>query len=189
MKSWMALGWCTYNGDHMSMYNVNGGIPKTLVRIIVRWVMETLLTGPEEEKGFCKDNAALAVALQGVLDTPISPELLPPGAEGQITQITEDKVGPYILHDFFLYHTIRYGTNPAKLLAFAGIAFGEDYDSATIKKWLTLFYRRFFSQQFKRSASPDGPKIGSVSLSPRGDWRMPSDADVSDWLSELTDIL
>lgn len=185
----LALGWCTYNGDHMSMYNVNGGIPKTLVRIIVRWVMETLLTGPEEEKGFCKDNAALAVALQGVLDTPISPELLPPGAEGQITQITEDKVGPYILHDFFLYHTIRYGTNPAKLLAFAGIAFGEDYDSATIKKWLTLFYRRFFSQQFKRSASPDGPKIGSVSLSPRGDWRMPSDADVSDWLSELTDIL
>lgn len=180
-----ALGWSTYNGDQMAMYNVNVGIPKTFVRVIVRWVIDHILTGTDADPTFSKDNQKLAVALQDILDTPISPELLPPDEEGRIAQMTEDKVGPYILHDFFLYHTVRYGVAPAKLYAMAKLTFREDYEPSLIKHWLGVFYRRFFSQQFKRSATPDGPKIGSVSLSPRGDFRMPSDADVSVWLSAL----
>lgn len=182
-----ALGWSTYNGDHMAMYNVNGGVPKTFVRVLVKWVIDNKLTGPNEDKTFSQDNEALAKALQDVLDTPFSPELLPPDSDDKIVQKTEDKVGPYILHDFFLYHTVRHGTSPDKLYAIAKIAFKDEYDDALLKHWLTVFYRRFFSQQFKRSSAPDGPKIGSVSLSPRGDWRMPSDADVTAWLASLNE--
>ena len=180
-----ALGWSTYNGDHMAMYNVNIGIPKTFVRVIVKWVIDHILSGSTEDTAFSKDNRLLAAALQDVLDTPISPELLPPDAKGQIVQMTEDKVGPYVLHDFFLYHTVRFGVAPAKLSALAKRTFRDEYEDAFIERWLTVFYKRFFSQQFKRSATPDGPKIGSVSLSPRGDFRMPSDGDVSIWLSSL----
>jgi NAD+ synthase (glutamine-hydrolysing) len=143
------------------------------------------LQGELEEKSFSKDNSKLRGILQGILDTPISPELLPPGEDGNIVQKTEDAVGPYILHDFFLFYTIRFGMNPKKLLFIASQAFDCEYSEAEIKKWLTLFYKRFFSQQFKRSCVPDGPKVGSVSLSPRGDWRMPSDAEVYDWLKAL----
>ena len=181
----LALGWCTYNGDHMAMYGVNAGIPKTLVKFVVKWVMENKLSGINEDKFFSSDNALLKSTLQDILDTPISPELLPPEADGSIAQKTEDSVGPYILHDFFIYGTMRCGMTPSKLLFIAKHAFKDDYDEEFIKKWLKVFYRRFFSQQFKRSCAPDGPKVGSVSLSPRGDWRMPSDADSSIWLSEL----
>ena len=179
-----ALGWCTYNGDHMAMYNVNAGIPKTLVRFVVKWVMDNKLSGPSEDKNFSSDNALLRATLQDILDTPISPELLPPEKDGSIAQKTEDSVGPYILHDFFIYHTLRSGITPEKLLFIAEHAFAGEYDRDFIKKWLKVFYRRFFSQQFKRSCIPDGPKVGSVSLSPRGDLRMPSDADSSLWLEE-----
>lgn len=181
----IALGWSTYNGDHMSMYSVNASIPKTLVRFVIKWVMENRLSGPDADEGFSKDNALLKTTLQAIMDTPISPELLPPDGDDQILQMTEDSVGPYILHDFFIFYTLRYGMSPGKLLFIAKSAFVEDYSEDTIKKWLTLFYRRFFSQQFKRSCLPDGPKVGSVSLSPRGDWRMPSDADSYAWLEEL----
>lgn len=181
----MALGWCTYNGDHMSMYGVNAGIPKTLVMFVVKWVMEHLLCGEHEDKAFSSDNAKLRAALQDILDTPISPELIPPDENGEIAQKTEDNVGPYILHDFFIYHTLSYGTSPKKLLYIASHVFKDEFDEEFIKKWLKVFYRRFFNQQFKRSCVPDGPKVGSVGLSPRGDWRMPSDADVSIWLAEL----
>jgi len=181
----MALGWCTYNGDHMSMYGVNCGVPKTLVKFVVRWVMEHKLNGPAEDKAFSSNNALMAKTLQAILDTPISPELLPPDKDGNIAQITEDNVGPYELHDFFIYYTIRYGMRPKKLLFAARQAFAGQYDDEFIKKWLQVFYRRFFSQQFKRNCVPDGPKVGSVSLSPRGDWRMPADADPSSWLQEL----
>lgn len=181
----MALGWCTYNGDHMSMYGVNSSVPKTLVRFVVKWVMENKLSGPNEDPEFSSDNALLKTTLQDILDTPISPELLPPDPNGDIAQKTEESVGPYILHDFFIYYTIRYGMEPEKLLFTAVNAFAGEYDEAFIKKWLKTFYRRFFTQQFKRSCVPDGPKVGSVSLSPRGDWRMPSDADVSTWLDRL----
>lgn len=183
----VALGWSTYNGDHMSMYGVNAGVPKTLVRFVIQWVMDNRLSGSEEDPDFSSDNALLKRTLQAVMDTPISPELLPPDADGQIAQKTEDTVGPYILHDFFLFYTIRCGMSPKKLMAIAKTAFKDEYSEAVIKKWLSLFYRRFFSQQFKRSCIPDGPKVGSVSLSPRGDWRMPSDADASIWLAELED--
>jgi len=169
----LALGWCTYNGDHMSMYAVNTGVPKTLIQYLVRWAAETWV--PEEVKS----------TLMDILDTPISPELLPPGADGEIEQKTEDKIGPYELHDFFLFHAIRHGFGPAKVLALAEQAYEGTYSGPTILKWLRLFYTRFFSQQFKRSCLPDGPKVGTIALSPRGDWRMPSDADVSVWLEEL----
>lgn len=180
-----ALGWCTYNGDHMAMYNVNAGIPKTLVRFVVKWVMENKLSGPSEDPSFSSNNALLKETLEDILNTPISPELLPPEEDGSIAQKTEDTVGPYILHDFFLYHTLRSGMPPGKLLFLAQHAFDGEYNREFLKKWLRVFYRRFFSQQFKRSCMPDGPKVGSAAVSPRGDLRMPSDASSSLWLSEL----
>jgi NAD+ synthase (glutamine-hydrolysing) len=169
----LALGWCTYNGDHMSMYAVNCSIPKTLVKFLVKWVAENVSK---------KETSDI---LYRVIDTPISPELLPPTGKGEINQKTEDIVGPYELHDFFLYHMIRYGADPQKIKYLAQHAFGDQYDAETILKWLKVFYRRFFSQQFKRSCLPDGPKVGTISLSPRGDWRMPSDASAKVWLDEL----
>jgi len=181
----VALGWSTYNGDHMSMYGVNTSVPKTLVKFVIKWVMDNRLSGPNEEKDFSQDNQLLRQTLQDIMDTPISPELLPPDETGEIAQKTEDTVGPYILHDFFMYYTIRFGMSPKKLLYIAKNTFKDEYEEEFIKKWLVVFYRRFFSQQFKRSCIPDGPKVGSVSLSPRGDWRMPSDADSSAWLEEL----
>lgn len=168
----LALGWATYNGDHMSMYGVNASVPKTLVRYLVSWVAQT---------GVDSDSKA---TLLDIVDTPISPELIPADENGNIRQKTEDLVGPYELHDFFLYNVLRFGFRPAKIFYLATVAFGSLYDKPTIKKWLTTFYRRFFGQQFKRSCLPDGPKVGSVSLSPRGDWRMPSDASSALWLSE-----
>jgi NAD+ synthase (glutamine-hydrolysing) len=183
----VALGWSTYNGDHMSMYGVNASVPKTLVRFVIKWVMDHRLSGPSEEKDFSQDNELLRRTLQDIMDTPISPELLPPDEMGEIAQKTEDTVGPYILHDFFMFYTIRFGMSPSKLLFIAKSTFAGEYSEDFIKKWLVVFYRRFFSQQFKRSCIPDGPKVGSVSLSPRGDWRMPSDADPSVWLKEMED--
>ena len=173
----LALGWATYNGDHMSMYGVNAGIPKTLVRHLVRHI-----AGDKAE-----EDRALSTVLEDILDTPVSPELLP-AVGGQIAQKTEDLVGPYELHDFFLYYAVRWAFPPRKVLRLAEHAFGRAYDRATILKWLRTFYRRFFAQQFKRSCLPDGPKVGTVSLSPRGDWRMPSDAMASLWLEELEDL-
>ena len=167
----LALGWATYNGDHMSMYGVNAGVPKTLVRHIVASVA-------------AQSDDALRRVLLDILDTPVSPELLPPGGDG-IAQKTEDLVGPYELHDFFLYYIVRWGFSPAKVLYLAQAAFGGDYSRKTLLYWLRSFYRRFFAQQFKRSCLPDGPRIGSVTLSPRGDWRMPSDACADLWLKEL----
>ena len=173
----LALGWATYNGDHMSMYGVNAGIPKTLIRQIVRSYAET-----------CGDDRIREV-LMSILDTPISPELLPAETDGRIAQKTEDLVGPYELHDFFLYYVVRYGYSPVKLYRVAKEAFrGTEFDDAEILKWLKNFYRRFFSQQFKRSCMPDGPKIGTVGLSPRGDWNMPSDANARIWLDELNTL-
>ena len=168
----LALGWATYNGDHMSMYGVNCSVPKTLVRHLVRYYADT-----------CGD-AAISQILYDVLDTPVSPELLPP-KDGQISQKTEDLVGPYELHDFFLYYLLRFGYAPSKIYRAAKLAFAGTYDHETILKWLKKFYWRFFSQQFKRSCVPDGPKVGSVALSPRGDLRMPSDACVKIWVDEL----
>ena len=169
----LALGWATYNGDHMSMYGVNAGIPKTLVRHLVRWVAGSM---PE----------AMDI-LQDIIDTPVSPELLPAGKDGNISQKTEDLVGPYELHDFFLYNFFRFGYSPEKLLFLARKAFGGTYDVETLRKWLKTFIRRFFSQQFKRSCLPDCPKVGSVSLSPRGDWRMPTDASSALFMDDLKD--
>lgn len=173
----LALGWATYNGDHMSMYGVNASIPKTLVRHLVRFV-----AGDKAE-----EDEALSAVLTDILDTPVSPELLP-AIEGKIAQKTEDIVGPYELHDFFLYYAVRWGFSPRKVLRLTEYAFGRSYDRATLLKWLNNFYRRFFSQQFKRSCLPDGPKVGSVTLSPRGDWRMPSDAVAALWLDELAQL-
>jgi len=169
----LALGWSTYNGDHMSMYAVNTGVPKTLVKYLVQWAAETWAPGD------------VKATLLDILNTPISPELLPPGSDGEIEQKTEDRIGPYELHDFFLFHAIRHGFPPAKVLALAEQAYEGHYDKPVIRKWLKIFYSRFFSQQFKRSCLPDGPKVGTIALSPRGDWRMPSDADVSAWMKEL----
>lgn len=169
----LALGWCTYNGDHMSMYSVNSSVPKTLIR----WIIEAVAEMPAF--------AASRAVLLDILDTPISPELLPPDAQGKISQQTEDIVGPYALHDFFLYYMLRYGFAPAKVYTLACRAYADDFDSATVKKWLKIFYRRFFTQQFKRNCQPDGIKVGSVDLSPRGDWRMPSDASARIWLEEI----
>lgn len=171
----LALGWATYNGDHMSMYGVNGSIPKTLVRHLVQYYADTC--GDEE----------LKTVLLDVLDTPVSPELLPP-KDGEIAQKTEDLVGPYELHDFYLYYVLRFGYAPSKIYRLAKEAFEGLYDEETILKWLNTFYRRFFSQQFKRSCLPDGPKVGSVALSPRGDLRMPSDACATVWLEDLKKI-
>ena len=169
----LALGWCTYNGDHMSMYGVNASIPKTLIR----WMINTIAQAPEFE--------ASRAVLVDILDTPISPELLPPDAQGQIAQYTEDLVGPYALHDFFLYYMVRFNFTPAKIFTLACRAFEDDFDAATIKKWMKAFYRRFFTQQFKRNCMPDGVKVGNISLCPRGDWRMPSDASGRLWLNEI----
>ena len=166
----IALGWCTYNADHMSMYGVNCGVPKTLVR----WVTKTAAYMPEFEQS--RD------VLLSILDTPISPELLPPDEQGNIAQQTEDLVGPYALHDFFLFYAVRYGFEPEKIFQLAQMAFEGDFDRETILKWLKNFYRRFFTQQFKRNCSPDGVKVGSVGLSPRGDWQMPADAVSANWL-------
>ncbi len=171
----LALGWATYNGDHMSMYGVNASVPKTLVRHLVRYYADTC--GDEE----------LAAVLYDILDTPVSPELLPP-TEGQISQKTEDLVGPYELHDFFMYYILRYGYRPSKIFRLAKIAFKGEYSDDIIYKWLNTFYRRFFAQQFKRSCLPDGPKVGSVAVSPRGDLRMPSDAARRVWMDELESI-
>lgn len=173
----LALGWCTYNGDHMSMYGVNASIPKTLIR----WMIDSLIKNNifTESTDYLRD----------IVDTPISPELLPPDAKGEIAQQTESIVGPYALHDFFLYYVLRYGFEPDKIYALAKKAFADDFDEETIMKWLKTFYRRFFTQQFKRNCMPDGIKIGSVGLSPRGDWRMPSDASAALWLKKLDEII
>lgn len=178
----LALGWATYNGDHMSMYGVNAGVPKTLIKYLVKFV------------AMSEDSDETRSILLDIIDTPISPELIPADEAGNITQKTEDLVGPYELHDFFLYHIIRFGYRPSKIFMLARKAFDGSnpeapfYDDETIKKWLTIFLRRFFNQQFKRSCLPDGPKVGSVSLSPRGDWRMPSDASSTLWLKECEQI-
>ena len=186
----LALGWATYNGDHMSMYGVNASIPKTLIRHLVNYVAES---GVDEQS---------RITLQDIIDTPISPELIPADENGNIKQKTEDLVGPYELHDFFLYYFLRFGFRPSKIFLLAKKAFLETtgervkisdndpdfYDEETIKKWLKTFVRRFFNQQFKRSCLPDGPKVGSVSLSPRGDWRMPSDATSTIWLQEAESL-
>ena len=172
----LALGWATYNGDHMSMYGVNASVPKTLVRHLVRYYAEVLA------------DSTLTKVLYDVLDTPVSPELLPPDENGQIEQKTEDLVGPYELHDFFMYYILRFGIHPAKLYRIACAAFRPDYSEETILKWLKTFYRRFFAQHFKRSCLPDGPKVGTVAVSPRGDLRMPSDACARIWLKELDEL-
>ena len=168
----LALGWCTYNGDHMSMYAVNASIPKTLVKYIIKWVAEN-------SKQECKN------IINDILDTPISPELLPPDEKGNIEQKTEEQVGPYILHDFFLYHFLRYGAEPKKIYILACKTFKQDFKEEEIKHWLQVFIKRFFTQQFKRNCIPDGPKVGTVSLSPRGDLRMPSDASYNIWLNNF----
>lgn len=169
----LALGWATYNGDHMSMYGINASVPKTLVRYLVKWVAEHVVDADSRH------------TLLDIVDTPISPELIPADENGNISQITEDLVGPYELHDFFLYYFLRYGFRPSKIFFLAKQAFKETYGDDTIRKWLQTFCRRFFNQQFKRSCLPDGPKVGSIALSPRGDWRMPSDATVGMWLNDL----
>jgi NAD+ synthase (glutamine-hydrolysing) len=170
----LALGWATYNGDHMSMYGVNAGVPKTLVKYLVRW--------------FADNIANVTNLLNDIINTPISPELIPAQPDGTIKQKTEDLVGPYELHDFFLYYTLRYGFSPKRIFYMAQNAFAGAYDDTTIKHWLKTFCRRFFNQQFKRSCMPDGPKVGSVCLSPRGDWRMPSDAESAAWLNECENL-
>ena len=167
----MALGWATYNGDHMSMYGVNAGVPKTLVRSLVKWAAENRFASSDA----ASSGRGVKEILLDIVDTPISPELLPANDKGEIQQVTEDLVGPYELHDFFIYHFIRFGYSPEKIYFLAKKAFEGSYDDETILKWLKTFVRRFFSQQFKRSCVPDGPKVGSVGLSPRGDWNMPSD--------------
>ena len=172
----LALGWATYNGDHMSMYGVNASVPKTLVKYLVQWVAEN---------GIDENSKA---TLLDIVDTPISPELIPADENGEIKQKTEDLVGPYELHDFFLYYFLRFGFRPSKIFYLAKIAFKDMYDDETIKKWLSTFFRRFFNQQFKRSCLPDGPKVGSISISPRGDWRMPSDASSAMWLKEIENL-
>lgn len=173
----LALGWCTYNGDHMSMYSVNSGIPKTLIQYVVAWYADH------------EADETVNKLLYSIIETGISPELLPPSATGEIVQLTENILGPYIVHDFFLYYMLRTGASPAKMLYLAQHAFGEAYSKAQLAEWLRVFINRFFSQQFKRSCLPDGPKVGTVSLSPRGDWRMPSDASAALWLREVEELL
>ena len=174
----LALGWATYNGDHMSMYGVNADIPKTLVRSLVKWAAENRFVGMT-----AADGRSIKDILLDIVDTPISPELLPASESGDINQVTEDLVGPYELHDFFLYNFVRFGYAPEKIFFLAQKAF-DSYEDQTIQKWLKTFIRRFFSQQFKRSCMPDGPKVGSVGLSPRGDWHMASDAWSDDFLAD-----
>lgn len=168
----LALGWCTYNGDHMSMYGLNGGIPKTLVKYLVEWFADN-------------QNQEIKDILYSILDTPISPELLPAKANGDSLQKTEDIIGPYLVHDFYLFNFIKYGFSPEKILFLANEAFKDDFPENKLKDWLKVFLRRFFTQQFKRSCLPDGPKVGSISLSPRGDWKMPSDGDGEIWLKNI----
>lgn len=175
-----ALGWSTYGGDQIAMYDVNAAVPKTLIRFVIRWVANERASAWTDD-----DGAALREVLFAILETPISPELLPASEEGQIAQLTEDAIGPYELHDFFLYHFARYGARPGRILDLAQIAFEGRYALDALKKWLRLFYRRFFVNQFKRSCTADAPKVGMVALSPRGDWRMPSDAAVTSWLAEI----
>jgi NAD+ synthase (glutamine-hydrolysing) len=172
----LALGWATFNGDHMSMYHVNAGVPKTLVRYLIEWAAESEFTGPAAD------------VLRDINATPITPELLPLGDGDILQQETEVSIGPYVLHDFFIFYVVRYGFAPRKVFFLAQQAFADKYTAAVILRWLTLFYQRFFSQQFKRSAMPDGPKVGTVALSPRGDWRMPSDASSALWLAELATL-
>lgn len=172
----LALGWCTYNGDHMSMYAVNSGIPKTLIQYVVAWYADN------------EADDTVHKLLYSIIDTGISPELLPPSATGEIVQLTEDILGPYVVHDFFLYYMLRTGASPAKIYYLASHAFGDTYSKEQLADWLRVFIRRFFTQQFKRSCLPDGPKVGTVSLSPRGDWRMPSDASAALWLREVEDL-
>jgi NAD+ synthase (glutamine-hydrolysing) len=170
----IALGWSTYNGDHMSMYAVNCSVPKTLVRYLVAWAADNVVDGGTRD------------TLRRIIETPVTPELLPPDPDGGIGQETERIIGPYELHDFFLYWHARFGAPPEKILFLAERAFEGRYGREELRSWLGTFYRRFFAQQFKRSCMPDGPKVGSVSLSPRGDWRMPSDAEVDGWLARLS---
>ncbi|HIE35160.1 MAG TPA: NAD(+) synthase, partial [Campylobacterales bacterium] len=167
----IALGFSTYNADHISMYNVNASVPKTLVRYLIDWVAS-------------KMDENIAKILHDISSTPISPELIP-SKNGKIEQKSEEIIGPYELHDFFLYHFIKYGASPKKIYFLANIAFNQKYDKKSIKKWLKLFLKRFFANQFKRSCMPDGPKVGTISLSPRGDWRMPSDALFDEWIRDL----
>lgn len=183
-----ALGWSTYNGDHMSMYAVNVSVPKTLVKFVVGWVADHKISEASKDDPYSADDITLAATLHDIMDTPISPELLPPDSSGNIVQKTEERVGPYILHDFFLFYTMRYGMRPEKLFYIACQTFEGMFDRSFVKKWLREFYRRFFMQQYKRSCIPDGPKVGTVTLSPRGDWRMPSDADSSEWLAEVDSL-
>ena len=174
-----ALGWSTYAGDHIAMYDVNAGVPKTLIQFVIRWVAN-------ERASTWSDSESLRETLFAILDTPISPELLPANVDGQIAQLTEERIGPYELHDFYLYHFVRHGARPSRILDLARIAFNKDqYDDETLKQWLTLFIKRFFMHQFKRSCTADGPKVGNVALSPRGDWRMPSDAKPDAWLADI----
>ncbi len=182
----LALGWATYNGDHMSMYGVNAGVPKTLVKYLVERFAngEANLIKVDPDK-----TAKIEAILHDIVNTPISPELIPADSQGNITQKTEDLVGPYELHDFFLYYTLRFGFSPKQIYARAKLAFEGLYDDVTILKWLRVFYRRFFAQQFKRSCLPDGPKVGSVCVSPRGDWRMPSDASSAAWIAEVDSLI
>ena len=172
----LALGWCTFNADQMSNYNVNVGVPKTLITYLVSW--------------YAKHKAApdFADVLHRIIDTPISPELIPPTA-GEIHQKTEDIIGPYELHDFFMYHFLRYGASPTKIFYLAKIAYSEKYSDLAMQKWIRIFFQRFFSQQFKRTTLPPGPKIGSVSLSPRGDWRMPDEASAEIYLQEIDELI
>ncbi|AIQ31103.1 MULTISPECIES: NAD(+) synthase [Paenibacillus] len=172
----LALGWCTYNGDHMSMYSVNSGIPKTLIQYVVAWYADH------------EADETVGKFLYSIIETGISPELLPPSATGEIVQLTENILGPYIVHDFFLYYMLRTGASPGKMLYLAQHAFGEAYPKEQLVAWLKVFVTRFFTQQFKRSCLPDGPKVGTVSLSPRGDWRMPSDASAALWLREIEEL-
>jgi NAD+ synthase (glutamine-hydrolysing) len=162
------------------MYDVNAGVPKTLIQFVIRWV-----ANERAARWSAGEPGALREVLFSILDTPISPELLPPDASGRIGQLTEEAIGPYELHDFFLYHLVRHGARPRRILTLARAAFASRYDLATLGQWLTVFYRRFFANQFKRSCATDGPKVGMVSLSPRGDWRMPSDAQVASWIAEV----
>ena len=171
-----AMGWCTYNGDHISMYSVNCSVPKTLIRYVIGWVGDN-------------STAQVRAILQDIIDTPVSPELLPAAQDGTIQQKTEDIIGPYEIHDFFLYHFLKYGAAPEKLRFLAEHAFAGTYTAVQIETWLKTFLRRFFTQQFKRSCMPDGPKVGTISLSPRGDWRMPSDASSAVWFSNLNGTL
>lgn len=169
----IALGWCTFTGDHISHYNVNSSVPKTLVKYLVDWI--------SKQKEFLKAKKTL----EDILDTPISPELVRSNRKKEIDQKTEDLIGPYELHDFFLYHFARWESSPSKILFLAKKSFGDRYKPEIIKKWLKVFLTRFFQNQWKRSVMPDGPKVGSVSLSPRGDWRMPSDAEMTIWIKDL----